>query len=81
MFISNKLNEDLNVQEFKPTNVLFMLQCNLCDARYMRYTRRHLNEHLDGRRQKSSPIYKLFVIATIHQKHQCRTYRYKSLKL
>ena len=34
MFISNKLNEDLNVQEIKPTNVLFMLQCNLCDTRY-----------------------------------------------
>ena len=29
MFTSNKLNEDLNVQEIKPTNVLFMLQCNL----------------------------------------------------
>ena len=34
MFISNKLNEDLNVQEIKPTNVLFMFQCNLCDTRY-----------------------------------------------
>ena len=34
MFFSSKLNEDLNVQEIKPTNVLFMLQCILCDARY-----------------------------------------------
>lgn len=34
MFFSSKLNEDLNVQEIKPTNVLFMLKCNLCDARY-----------------------------------------------
>ena len=34
MSFSSKLNEDVNVQEIKPTNVLFMLQCNLCDARY-----------------------------------------------
>lgn len=53
MFISTKLNEDLKVREVKPVTVNqqcldYKLQCNLCDAGYVGYTRGHLHESVDA---------------------------------
>ena len=63
VFVSRKLNEDLKVQEAKPSIVnqqcvVYKFKCNLCDAGYVGYTRGHLHEHVDGHKRKSSSIYK-----------------------
>ena len=47
---------------FKSSQVtLFKLQCNLCDAGYVGYTRGHLHERVDGHKQKSSSICKHYL--------------------
>jgi len=66
VFISRKLNEDLKVREVKPATVnqqclVYKLQCNLCDAGYVGYTRGHLHESVDGHKQKSSSICKHYL--------------------
>ena len=64
VFVSRKLNEDLKVQqEAKPyivdqQCVVYKFKCNLCDARYVGYTRWHLHEREDGYKRKSFSIYK-----------------------
>ena len=63
MFVSRKLNEDLKVQEAKPSIVnqqcvVYEFKCNLCDAGYVGYTCGHLHERVDGHKRKSSSIYK-----------------------
>ena len=63
VFVSRKLNEDLKVQEAKPSIVnqqcvVYEFKCNLCDAGYVGYTRGHLHERVDGHKRKSSSIYK-----------------------
>ena len=63
VFVSRKLNEDLKVQEAKPSIVnqqcvVYKFKCNLCDAGYVGYTRGHLHERVDGHKRKSSSIYK-----------------------
>ena len=66
VFISRKLNEDLNFREVKPAIVnqqcsVYQFQCNLCDAGYVGYTRGHLHERVDGHKQKSSSICKHYL--------------------
>ena len=73
VFVSRKLNEDLKVQEAKPTIVnqqcvVYKFKCNLCDAGYVGYTRGHLHERVDGHKRKSSSIYKHY-----QQKHNGQT--------
>ena len=63
MFVSRKLNEDLKVQETKPSIVnqqcvVYKFKRNLSDAGYVGYTRGHLHERVDGHKRKSSSIYK-----------------------
>ena len=63
VFVSRKLNEDLKVQEAKPSIVnqqcvVYEFKCNLCDAGYVGYTRGHLHERVDGHKRKWSSIYK-----------------------
>ena len=55
VFVSQKLNEDLKVQEAKPSIVnqqcvVYKFKCNLCDAGYVEYTRGQL--HARRRTQK-----------------------------
>ena len=62
---NKKLNEDLRVQEFKPTIVnqqcvVHRFQCNMSDAGYVGCTRGHLHECFDGHKQKSSSTYKYY---------------------
>ena len=63
VFVSRKLNEDLKVQEAKPSIVnqqcvVYKFKCNLCDAGYVGYTHGHLHERIDGHKRKLSSIYK-----------------------
>ena len=63
VFVSRKLNEDLKVQEAKPSIVnqqcvVYKFKCNLCDAGYVRYTRGYLYGRVDGHKRKSSSICK-----------------------
>ena len=62
VFLSRKLNEDLKMQEAKPSIVnqqcvVYEFKCNLCDAGYVGYTRGHLHERVEGHKRKSSSIY------------------------
>jgi len=55
VFVSRKLNQDLQVREAKPAIVnqqcvLYQFKCN-CDAGYVGYTRGHLQERVDGHKQ------------------------------
>ena len=66
VFISRKLNEDLKVREVKPATVnqqclVYIFQCNLCDAGYVGYTRSHLHERVNKHKQKSSSICKHYL--------------------
>ena len=63
MFVSRKFNGDLKVQETEPSIVnqhcvVCKFKCNLCGAGYVGYTRGHLHERVDARKNKSSSIYK-----------------------
>ena len=68
VFISRKLNKDLKFREVKPAIVnqqclVYKFQCNLCDAGYVGYTsaHSHLQEHVDGHKQKLLSICKHYV--------------------
>ena len=61
VFVSRKLNEDLKVQEAKPSIVnqqcvVYKFKCNLCDDGYVGYTCGHLREHVDGHKRKLSSM-------------------------
>ena len=63
VFIRRNINEDLKVREVKPVIVnqqclVYKIQCKLCDAEYVGYTRGHLHERVHGQKQKSSSICK-----------------------
>ena len=65
VFVSRKLNQDLQVREAKPAIVsqqciVYQFKCNLCDTGYVGYTRGHLHE--DGHKRKASSIYKHYKI-------------------
>ena len=52
VFVSRKIERDLNVKETKPPIVnqqcvVYSFQCDLCDAGYVGYTRGHL--HCNGK--------------------------------
>ena len=49
MFVSRKLDQDLQVREAKPAIVsqqcvVYQFKCNLCDAGYAGYTRGYLHD-------------------------------------
>jgi len=63
VFVSHKIEQELQVQEPKPQIVdqqcvVYSFQCNLCDAGYVGYTRGHLHERVTGHKQQASSIYK-----------------------
>ena len=68
-FTSRKIGQDLKVREIKPQivnqqSVVYRFQCDLCDAGYVGYTRRHLHTRVEGHRQKASSICKHY-----HEQH------------
>ena len=63
VFTSPKLEQQFKRHEYKPPIVnqqclVYEFKCNLCDARYVGYTRGHLHERVEGDTRKSSSIYK-----------------------
>ena len=63
MFVSRKIEQELNVKETKPAIVdqqcvVYGFQCDLCDASYVGYTRGHPHNRVKGHKQKSSAIAK-----------------------
>ena len=63
MFVSRKIEQELNVEETKPPIVnqqcvIYSFQCDLCDAGYVGYTRGHLHNRVKGHKQQSSAISK-----------------------
>lgn len=63
VFVSRKIEQELNVKETKPPIVnqqcvVYSFQCDLCDAGYVGYTRGHLHNREKGHKQQSSAIAK-----------------------
>ena len=63
VFVSRKIEQELNVKETKPPIVnqqcvVYGFQCDLCDAGYVGYTRGHLHNRVKGHKQQSSAIAK-----------------------
>ena len=63
VFVSRKIERELNVKETKPRLVnqqcvVYSFQCDLCDAGYVGYTRGDLHNRVKGHKQQSSAIAK-----------------------
>ena len=65
VFVSNKIEQKLKVQEKKPPIVnqqcvVYRFQCDLCDASYVGYTLRHSHQRVDEHKNTTSSIGKYF---------------------
>ena len=65
VFVSQKINQHLKLREAKPPlenqqSLVCQFKCDLCDAGYVGFTRRHLHQRVDEHRQTSSSIDKHF---------------------
>ena len=63
VFVSRKIEQELNVKETKPPIVnqqcvVYGFKCDLCDAGYLGYTRKHFHNRVKGHKQQSSAIAK-----------------------
>ena len=65
VFVSQKINQHLKLREAKPPlvnqqSLVYQFKCDLWDAGYVGFTRRHLHQHVDEHRHTSSSIGKHF---------------------
>ena len=65
VFVSQKIERDLKLREAKPPIVnqqclVYKFQCDLCDAGYVGFTRRHLHQSVEEHKNSSSSIGKHF---------------------
>jgi len=65
VFVSHKIEQDLKLREVKPPVVnqqclVYHFKCDLCDAGYVGFTRRHLKQHFEEHKNVSSSIGKYF---------------------
>ena len=65
VFVSQKINQHLKLREAKPPlvnqqSLVYQFKCDLCDAGYLGFTRRHLHQRVDEHRHTSSSIGKHF---------------------
>ncbi|XP_074618307.1 uncharacterized protein LOC141877286 [Acropora palmata] len=65
VFVSQKIERDLKLREAKPPIVnqqclFYKFQCDLCDAGYVGFTRRHLHQRVEEHKNSSSSIGKHF---------------------
>ena len=65
VFVSQKIERDLKLREAKPPIVnqqclVYKFQCDLCDAGYVGFTRRHLHQCVEEHKNSSSSIGKHF---------------------
>ena len=59
VFVSQKINQHLKLREAKPPlvnrqSIVYEFKCDLCDAGYVGFTRRHLHQRVDEHRHTSS---------------------------
>jgi len=64
-FVSHKIKQHLKPREVKPAivnqqSLVYQFKCDLCDAGYVGYTRRHLHQRVDEHKNASSSIGKHF---------------------
>ena len=65
VFVSQKIGGDLKLREARPPIVnqqclVYKFKCDLCDAGYVGFTRRHLHHRVDEHKSSSSSIGKHF---------------------
>ena len=65
VFVSQKIERDLKLRQAKPPIVnqqwlVYKSQCDLCDAGYVGFTRRHLHQRVEEHKNSSSSIGKHF---------------------
>ena len=65
VFVSQKIERDLKLREAKPPIVnqqclVYKFQCDLCDAGYVGFTRRHLHQRVEEHKNSFSSIGKHF---------------------
>ena len=65
VFVSQRINQHLKLREAKPPlvnqqSLVYRFKCDLCDAGYVGFTRRHLHKRVDEHRHTSSSIGKHF---------------------
>ena len=65
VFVSQKINQHLKLREAKlplvnQQSLVYQFKCDLCDAGYVGFTRRHLHQRVDELRHTSSSISKHF---------------------
>ena len=65
VFVSHKIKQHLKPREVKPPivnqqSLVYQFKCDLCDAGYVGYTRRHLHQRVDEHKNASSSIGKHF---------------------
>ena len=65
VFVSQKIERDLKLREAEPPIVnqqclVYKFQCDLCDAGYVGFTRRHLHQRVEEHKNSSSSIGKHF---------------------
>ena len=49
VFTSRKLSQILSVKENKPP-IVYLFECNLCDAKHVAYTTQHLHHRISEQR-------------------------------
>ena len=65
VFVSHKIEQDIKLREFNPSLVnqqclVYQFECDLCDAGYVGFTRRHLHQRDAECKGSSSSIGKHF---------------------
>ena len=65
IFVSHKIKQHLKPREVRPPivnqqSLVYQFKCDLCDAGYVAYTRRHLHQRVDEQGNASSSIGKHF---------------------
>ena len=65
VFVSQKINQHLKLREAKPPlvnqqSLVYQFKCDLCDAGYVGFTRRHLHQRVDEHSHTCSSIGKHF---------------------
>ena len=73
VFASQKIKQHLKLREAKPPlvnqqSLVYQFKCDLCDAGYVGFTRRHLHKRVDEHRHTSSSIGKHFVTNTLRHR-------------
>ena len=67
IFVSHKIKQHLKLHEVRPPivnqqSLVYQFKCDLCDAGYVGYTRRHLHQRVDEHKNVSSSIGKHFCV-------------------